>query len=187
MFLCNYCERPTVWVDLATYDAFCNMQCRTFFLESDGAVAKCNGETATEVIPSTRMIRKMPRKMVCSVTGDQRCHILGLNAVKVIFNHYGFQCERIDDRALKELVIAVNALDNLHCCSPEQNLQDKYTEELFLTVFLYRRTPYAQLTEEALEMYTMMQRVFLKVQERLGKENRSPVIDKILSDFALVE
>ena len=170
---CDYCERLTEWLDLETQRFFCNTICMD---------KQCNGE---EVIHSTRSIRKMPRSMVCSVEGNQRCHMLGLNAVKLIFNHYGFQCERIDDKTLKQLVIAVNARDVMYCCSPQQNLKDKYTEELFLDVFLYKRAPYSALNQEAIAMYMVMQRIFLKVQEKLGVE-QSPVIDRILSDFAQV-
>lgn len=178
---CVYCERHTEWLELATYHFFCNIECRSFFLEAKQD--KCSQE---DVIHTTRTIRKMPRNMVCPIKGNQRCHILGLNAVKLIFNAYGYHCERLDKKSLKQLVIDVNALENLVCCTPSENVKDKYTEELFLDVFLHKRRSYESLTKEALAMYTMMQRIFLRVQEHLGKEARSPVIDTILADFALI-
>lgn len=167
-FPCTLCGKPTEWIELSSMRFFCNY-------------AQCNAEG--EVIHSTREIRKMPRSMVCPIGGDQRCHILGLNAAKIIFNEYGFQCHRIDDETLKQLVIEINRRDNLYCCSAAQNLKDKETEEAFLDAFLYQRIPFTALDSEAVAMYDAMRRVFNAVQEKLGEQHRSPVIDKILEDF----
>lgn len=184
---CAYCESATKWVDLETYHFFCNSVCRSSFTLSSSlhetiatAAATCSESEA--VIKTTRDIRKSQRSMVCSITGDQKCHILGLNAVKIIFNHYGFHCKRIDKKTLKALVIAINAKDNLYCCSQEQNVKDKYTEEQFLDCFLYKKIPYTQLDPEAVTMYTTMQRILRKVL----KKDKSPVIEEILKDFDLI-
>lgn len=168
-FPCTLCGKPTEWIELESMRFFCY-----------GVQGRCSDE---EVIHSTREIRKMPRSMVCPITGDQRCHILGLNAAKIIFNEYGFHCQRIDEETLKQLVIEINTRDNLYCCSAAQNLKDKETEEAFLDCFLYGRIPFTSLDGEAIAMYDAMTRIFGAVQKKLGDEHRSPVIDQILEDF----
>ncbi len=166
---CDLCGEPAEWVDVKHMRVYC-------------LGAQCSRE---EVIHSTREIRKTQRSMVCATHGEQRCHILGLNAVKVIFNAYAFDCLRIDDETLKELVIEINAKDNLYCCSAEQNVKDKAIEEAFLDCFLYKRLPYAFLQQEELVMYDAMKRIFAAVQEKMG-DHPSAVINQILSDFETV-
>lgn len=169
-FPCFSCGKSTEWLRLSTMRFFCHTSVN----------AQCS--VGGEVIHSTRDIRKMPRSMVCPITGDQRCHILGLNAAKLIFNEYGFHCQRIDEETLRQLIIEINSPTNLECCSPEENLKDKMIEEEFLDCFLYRRQSFASLSEDAIDMYEAMRRVFLAVQAK----HPSRVIATILNDFERV-
>lgn len=182
---CLYCERETEWVDLESRRFFCDVACRSYYYQFQESQKECRTD---EVIHSTREIRKMPRHMVCPIDASQRCHILGLNAAKIIFNYYAqHECLRIDDETLEALIMSINARDNLYCCSKEQNTRDKETEKLFLDAFLYRRVAYKTLTSEARAMYSAMQRIFHAIQEHLGEAHHSAVIDAILNDFASVE
>lgn len=163
-FPCASCGKPTELIDLSSLLFFCDTVC-----------------SKEPVIRSTREIRRRPR-ITCPLSGDQKCHIFGLNAAKVIFNHYGMMCQRIDEETLKALIIAINESDNIYCCSAEQNVRDKKTEEDFLDVFIYKTKVYNELSEESKEMYRLLKTVFGKMQERIGTEHSS-VIDTILQDF----
>jgi len=164
-FACQTCCRQTEWIHLESLRFFCNEVCY-------------NQEP---VIRSTRDIRKTPR-IKCPLKSDQKCHIFGLNAAKVILNHYAFQCERIDDETLEKLIVAINSRDNIECCTAEKNLRDKETEKAFLEVFLYKTRPYDTLNEEGRKMYDALKRVFEKIQTLL-EDRPSEVIQKILDEF----
>lgn len=165
---CFSCGKKTEWLRLTTMRFFCHPSVN----------AQCSMEE--EVIHSTREIRKMPRDMVCPITGDQRCHILGLNAAKVILNHYALEkCDRIDDETLSVLVESINDKQNLVCCSERQNEIDKETEKEFLDCFLYKRVSFDSLSTEALLMYDAMRRVFLAIEAK----HPSHTIVAILNDF----
>lgn len=170
-FPCFSCGKSTEWLRLTDVRFFCHISVN----------ARCS--TEGEVIHSTRDIRKTPRSMVCPITGDQRCHIFGLNAAKVIFNYYAMEkCDRIDDETLFALVKSINDKQNIVCCSAQKNLQDKTTEEEFLDCFLYRRKPFVSLSEEAMTMYDAMRRVYMMIQMK----HPSQVIATILKDFESV-
>jgi hypothetical protein len=134
------------------------------------------------VIRTTREIRRRPH-ITCTIAGNQKCHILGLNAAKVIFNHYGIEeCLRVDEETIKALIIAINDPSNIYCCSVEENQRDKEIEDDFLSVFIYKTKKYDTLCKEAQEMYAMLKVVFGKILQEIGKEHRS-VIETILADF----
>lgn len=165
---CVTCGHYTEVIELGSLRFFCNTVCY------DGQ----------PVIRSTRDIRKTPR-IRCENTNDEKCHILGLNAAKVIFNHYALEeCDRIDDETLRALVIAINAKENLECCSAQKNVKDKETEEAFLDVFIYKKRDYESLDNDGRRMYNALKAVFMRVQEILD-DRPSLVVDKILDDFAL--
>ena len=168
-FPCETCQLETEWLHLESLRFFCNAACYT----------------EEPVIRSTREIRKTPR-IKCPLQTDQRCHIFGLNAAKVILNHYAFHCERIDEETLEELVIAINRKSNIECCTPEKNRQDKETEKAFLDVFIYKTRSYEQLDEEGRKMYQALKSVFTEIQNLL-KDRRSKVIDIIIDDFSTIE
>jgi len=161
---CQTCHQLTEFVELSTCRFFCSTVCAE----------------QEPVIRSTREIRKTPR-LRCPVASDQKCHIFGLNAAKVIINHYALQCERIDEETLKRLVVAINARNNIECCTPQKNLQDKETEKAFLDVFIYKTRPYKSLDIEAQRMYLALKMVFGELQQSLSQH--SEVIQTILEDF----
>ena len=164
-FPCHRCGNLTSMIDLKRLLFFCDEAC-----------------SKEPVIRTTREIRRRPR-ITCTIAGNQKCHILGLNAAKVIFNHYGLEeCLRADEEVIKALIVAINDPSNIYCCSAEQNVCDKEIEDDFLAVFIYKTKKYDTLCKEAKEMYAMLKVVFGKMMGNIGKEHRS-VIETILVDF----
>lgn len=171
---CFSCGKRTEWLRLTDLRFFCHPNVNV----------QCSMEE--EVIHSTRDIRKMPHSMVCPITSDQRCHILGLNAAKVIFNHYALEkCDRIDDETLSALVKSINDKRNYYCCSDGQNDRDKETEKAFLDVFIYKKRAFTELDKEGIRVYTAMLSLLEEIQRRLGS-HPSPVIERIRSDFVTI-
>lgn len=168
--LCELCATQTEWIDLQSLRFFCSPKC---------------GDNTSPVIQTTRNIRKKPRNK-CSISGDQKCHLFGLNAAKVIFNHYALEeCLRIDDETLKGLIIAINENGNIYCCSDKENDHDKETEKAFLDVFVYKKLPYAMLDNEGIRMYKAMLSVFDEIQRILGN-HPSLEIERIRTDFETI-
>lgn len=155
---CISCGKQTEWFNRESLTFYCDLNC--------------------VLIDSTRSIRRVHRSIKCPHTGDQRCHVFGLNAAKVIFNHYGVLGECIEDeKTLEALIVALNGRENIYCCSAKQNVKDKKTEEAFLDVFIYKKRSFDTLDKEGVRMYDTMRKVLE------GVATRSSVIQTILEDF----
>lgn len=177
-FACFVCKELTECIDIESERFFCDTRCFAAYHHQDDS--QCD---QTEVIHSTRDIRQTRRSKKCSVKDDQKCHIFGLNAAKVILNAYARQCVRIEAMTLVTLTNAINDTQNLYCCSEKRNTLDKAVEKRFLDMFLYHTQPYDTLDEAVHVMYDAMIRVFIRVQEK----HESPILAHILTDFAKIK
>lgn len=159
---CVNCGVLTEWFNVETLDFLCAQECKE------------------SIIHSTKEIRRRASVFRCSKEGDQRCHLFGLNAAKVIFNYYAtVYCQALDQATLEELIEVINEESNLYCCSAEQNKKDKETEQMLLDVFIYKTREYKSLSDETKLMYYQLRAVFYEIQAY----HYSSLIERILQDF----
>ena len=94
--------------------------------------------------------------MPCPESSDQRCHAVGLNLIKQILNYYArVRHVSLTDSELVILKADVNDKSlNIHCCTVEQNIHDKYTEAEVLR-HLFKHTPSDRLLM-SLDAQTML-------------------------------
>lgn len=110
------------------------------------------------VIPTTRLIRK--RSPIICKQGDQAAHLLGLNIMKELFNFYATKRHvSIDDNVIDRLIVIINDKSNFACESPEENLNDKYTEAEILDLLFNGTRTYEQMSMPAKEMFLLLRQL----------------------------
>ncbi len=181
---CFICGLPTKFVHLDYERFFCKSQLCIALYKDRPQQQQPQQPPPPDVIRSTRQIRKKP-KITCPIEGDQRCHKAGLSLLKAIFNQYAREGQRLNRRALKQLIADANAPDNIYCCSDEQNIRDKYTEQELLDCILYKKTRFSSLSREARNMFTSL--LLLLQTLDLHFEGRNPVIRAIRHDLVRIK
>ncbi len=111
------------------------------------------------VVDTTRELRQRPA-LRCE-EGAQRCHDVGLNLLKRVLNHYTLVRHlRLEPSTYAALRLEANALQNLRCCTPQENREDTVVErELLQHMFRGEplRSPEARLMLQQLQ--TLLQQV----------------------------
>jgi hypothetical protein len=129
------------------------------------------------VVHSTRELRKKrPLPEGCPVSGDQQCHIVGLNLAKRLINYYAMELyERVSSDELEALKEALNERANVECCSKRRNREDVVTEKevlLFLLPSNRRRDHggYAGLSHAAQRMVDSLEHLLTRLHTRMQKK-----------------
>jgi serine protease inhibitor len=108
----------------------------------------------------------------CSVKSDQKCHIVGLNLIKVVFNHYVDGWE--NNIELFESLVKWSNLDtNIYCCSVKRNSQDKVVEKDLLDCIIDQTIPFIDLKQDSKEMYSLFMELLYHVSSEKGLSNQS--------------
>ncbi len=171
---CFICDKNTSFVDLDRLVFCCNKDtCFTELIRIMPLDAK--------VIEKTEEIRKKP-KITCPLSSDQKCHKAGLSLLKSIFNTYAERGMRIDQTVIQQLIVDSNANGNIYCCSVEQNIKDKHTENELIQCFLQHKTHYRELSLNAREMYDSLIELLETINSHLDHQNH--IITTILNDFS---
>lgn len=129
------------------------------------------------IIDSTRELREHIDKSCPDEW--QRCHIVGLNLLKEILNHY---------TRIKNLVLTPNSFliikhdlndvnENIECCTPERNHSDVEVEKDVLAYIFKGRE---LVTTESREMFDALIALLDRVYEHTSHDIR---VGKILSDI----
>lgn len=113
-------------------------------------------------IKSTKEMRRSP-KLKCSGK-DQRCHIVGLNLIKEIFNGNQHQCRLVTATELARTIDALAEVSNFVCCSVKENRHDVRVEHVLLNAYFGREQ---RLSREARAMLIATIKLLNHVQQEL--------------------
>lgn len=122
--------------------------------------------THFNALKSTRSMRRR-LKVKCSLESDQMCHKVGLNIIKVLFNHDAVGWEN-DNLLFDTIVKWVNLDSNIYCCSTEVNSNDKVIEMDLLDCILYKRRTFSSLLEssqDSVAMYTLLMTLLYNISK----------------------
>lgn len=127
------------------------------------------------VVNSTRELRQTP-SLQCD-SGWQRCHLVGLNLLKRILNHYSQVRQlRLEPSTYAVLRATANEPTNLQCCTPEENRDDTVVEKEVLDHLFRGET---LQSAEAKQMLVQLQSLLAQVDSLTG----DPVLEQVLSDL----
>ena len=133
-------------------------------------------------IRNTKELRVSNPRVKCP-TNYNKCHIVGLNLLKELFNRYGLKCRDITaDECIKHVRSYANEGGNLYCCTDVQNNEDKFVEKEVLASLFENRLP---KTEEATKMLESFRNMLVEIQGRLSKTavGTSRTLNEILIDI----
>lgn len=115
-------------------------------------------------VETTRELRQNPA-MRCD-TGWQRCHLVGLNLLKRVLNHYSQVRQlRLEPSTYAVLRAKANEDMNLQCCTPDENRQDTVTEAEVLR-HMFEGEPLQSV--EAKQMLQQLQSLLADVDSHSG-------------------
>jgi hypothetical protein len=123
-------------------------------------------------LKSTRSMRRR-LNVTCSLKSDQKCHKVGLNLIKVLFNHDVDGWEK-DVLLFDTIVKWINLDSNIYCCSVQVNANDKEIEECLLDCILYQRRSFSSLSQDSVSMYTLLMSLLYAVSNDDTLAKKSP-------------
>ena len=126
------------------------------------------------LINTTREIRK--RSPIKCRIGDQGAHLLGLNLLKILFNFYSQERDVVvSDAVIAQLKEDINRKANFACETPEENTNDKETEEEVLALLLHGTLRYRELSRPSKVMFARLRQLLLDINIHM-----TPVRDESL-------
>lgn len=119
------------------------------------------------LITTTRHIRK--RSPLRCRGGDQGAHVVGLNLIKQLLNFYSTERDIVvGDAVITQLKEDINRASNFACETPEENTEDKYTEEEVLAVLFHGTLRYHQMVRPAKVMYALLRQLLQDISDNMA-------------------
>jgi serine protease inhibitor len=139
--------------------------------------------THFDALHSTKSMRRKLR-IKCPIKDDQRCHKVGLNLIKVLFNHDAEGWEN-NQELFDALVKISNLVSNIYCCSVAVNSHDKVVEEELLNCILYDKITFSSLSQNSRNMYTLLMNMLYIVRQEVKSKTALLMINQVITAILL--